>query len=135
MNRAAPGCRANRVPSARASPRAAGQISATVPGGLSRRLAGTSHVAAALSAKGITPGSPQFFQFQNAAKWAMDEIDPLNLARYADRWTRTYVDPVTGQSQNTLTLFPERKACRSASSPWAHWRGFCRLSGYTDAGS
>jgi hypothetical protein len=37
--------------------------------------------------------------------------------------------PVTGQSQDTLTLFLERKAWRYASSPWAHWRGFCGCRG------
>ena len=58
-----------------------------------------------LSEKGIEEGTPAYEQFVNAARWALDEIDPLNLAPYAFTRPLTYVDPKTGAS---LTAKPKK---------------------------
>jgi hypothetical protein len=50
---------------------------------------------AGLAAKGITPGTPQYDQFINAARWVFDEIDPINLATYARTRPWQYADPHT----------------------------------------
>ncbi len=50
-----------------------------------------------LAAKGITAGTPQYHAFVNAARWVLDEIDPINLATYAKTRPWQYVDPKTGQ--------------------------------------
>lgn len=49
-----------------------------------------------LQAKGITEGTPAYDSFVNAAKWLLDEVDPINLAPYAVARPLEYVDPATG---------------------------------------
>ncbi len=49
-----------------------------------------------LSSKGITAGTPQYDTFLNAAKWVLDEVDPINLAPYARTRSWDYVEPHTG---------------------------------------
>ena len=50
-----------------------------------------------LADKGITEGSEAYDSFVNAAKWLLDEVDPINLAPYALTRPLAYVDPVTQQ--------------------------------------
>jgi pimeloyl-ACP methyl ester carboxylesterase len=50
-----------------------------------------------LAQKGITKGTPEYDQFLNAAKWTLDEIDPINLAAFARRRPLVYQDPFTGE--------------------------------------
>jgi hypothetical protein len=45
--------------------------------------------------KGITEGTPAYEQFVNAARWCLDEIDPINLSPYAMSRPLKYVDPKT----------------------------------------
>lgn len=52
-----------------------------------------------LKAKGIEENTPAFEQFVNAARWALDEVDPLNLAPYAKTRPFTYRDPLDGQTK------------------------------------
>ncbi len=66
---------------------------------------------AGLSAKGITEGTPAYEEFVNAAKWMLDEVDPLNLAPYAMVRPWTYQDPMTGQ---TLTAPKKRLRIQEA---------------------
>jgi pimeloyl-ACP methyl ester carboxylesterase len=49
-----------------------------------------------LGEKGITRGSPAYYAFVNAARWVLDEVDPVNLAVYGSHAPRAYADPVTG---------------------------------------
>lgn len=49
-----------------------------------------------LADKGITEGTPEYESFVNAAKWLLDEVDPINLAPYALFRPLEYVDPATG---------------------------------------
>ncbi|MHB8874854.1 MAG: hypothetical protein ACYC8T_14290, partial [Myxococcaceae bacterium] len=49
-----------------------------------------------LADKGITEGTPAYEEFVNAGRWALDEVDPLNLAPFALRESLVYADPVTG---------------------------------------
>ncbi|MBX7100290.1 MAG: Ig-like domain-containing protein [Myxococcaceae bacterium] len=51
-----------------------------------------------LAAKGINEGTPQYEQFVNAARWALDEVDPTNLAPYARLKPLSWKDPATGQT-------------------------------------
>ncbi len=48
-----------------------------------------------LNAKGIRRGSPEYQSFVNAARWLLDEVDPLNLSVFAFREPFRYVDPRT----------------------------------------
>ncbi|MFN7130850.1 MAG: hypothetical protein ACK4N5_02130 [Myxococcales bacterium] len=50
-----------------------------------------------LQEKGIVEGSPEYDAFVNAAKWVLDEADPINLARFAQRAPLDTRDPATGQ--------------------------------------
>ncbi len=50
-----------------------------------------------LAAKGIAKGSAGYHAFKNAARWALDEIDPVNLVVYGSHAPRPYVDPETGE--------------------------------------
>ncbi|MFL5318905.1 MAG: hypothetical protein ACJ790_04555, partial [Myxococcaceae bacterium] len=49
--------------------------------------------------KGIAVGSPEWDQFINAAKWILDDVDPINIAPYAKTRSITYVDPLTGETK------------------------------------
>lgn len=49
-----------------------------------------------LTAKNITKGTPEYFEFENAARWILDEVDPLNLVRYGRKEPPKYLDPDTG---------------------------------------
>lgn len=48
-----------------------------------------------LKDKGIEEGTPAYEQFVNAARWCLDEIDPINLSPYAMSRPLEYVDPKT----------------------------------------
>lgn len=50
-----------------------------------------------LDKKGIKKGTPEYDQFLNAAKWTVDEVDPINLSAFARRRPLIYQDPVTGE--------------------------------------
>lgn len=52
-----------------------------------------------LEEHGIKEGTPAFEQFVNAARWALDEVDPLNLAPYAKRRPLVWKDPATGETR------------------------------------
>lgn len=52
-----------------------------------------------LNAKGIEKGTPQYEAFKNAARWILDEVDPINLVRYGATSPRTYADPLTGETK------------------------------------
>lgn len=58
-----------------------------------------------LAEKGIEEGTPAFSAFVNAARWVLDEIDPINLAVYGAHSPRSYVHPETGE---TLTAPKKR---------------------------
>ncbi|MEW6434673.1 MAG: Ig-like domain-containing protein [Myxococcota bacterium] len=49
-----------------------------------------------LADKGIVEGTPEYESFVNAAKWLLDEVDPINLAPYALARPLEYVDPASG---------------------------------------
>lgn len=51
-----------------------------------------------LADKGIVEGSAEYDSFVNAAKWLLDEVDPINLAPYALARPLEYLDPMTGQA-------------------------------------
>jgi len=51
----------------------------------------------ALAAKGVSEGTPEYDSFLNAAKWMLDEIDPINFAPYARKRPLVYADPATNQ--------------------------------------
>lgn len=57
-----------------------------------------------LSEKGIVEGTPEYDSFVNAAKWLLDEVDPINTAPYALARPLSYLDPMTGQ---TVTAPPK----------------------------
>ncbi len=52
-----------------------------------------------LEAKGITKGSPGYFAFKNAARWVLDEVDPVNLVVYGSHAPRSYTDPESGETK------------------------------------
>jgi hypothetical protein len=56
-----------------------------------------------LADKGIAEGSPEFDAFVNAAKWLLDEVDPINFAPYARARPLALLDPRTGA---TVTARP-----------------------------
>lgn len=65
-----------------------------------------------LSQKGINEGTPEWDQFMNAAKWLLDDVDPINISPYARARPATYVDPKTGQ---TLQQAPKRLRLQMAN--------------------
>ncbi|MBI3182609.1 MAG: Ig-like domain-containing protein [Myxococcales bacterium] len=65
-----------------------------------------------LSAKGIQEGSPEYDSFVNAARWVLDEVDPINLAQFASREPLRWTDPKTGQAN---TAAPKRLRLQMAS--------------------
>lgn len=52
-----------------------------------------------LKNKGIEKGTPEYDQFLNAAKWTLDEIDPINLSAFARRRPLVYRDPFSGEEK------------------------------------
>jgi hypothetical protein len=52
-----------------------------------------------LDQRGLKEGTPEYQSFLNAARWALDEIDPLNLARFARREPLVYLDHESKQSR------------------------------------
>ncbi len=52
-----------------------------------------------LADKGISEGTPQYDAFVGGATWVLDEVDPINLSRYAVRELVEWPDPLTGQPQ------------------------------------
>ncbi len=54
-------------------------------------------ISSTLSQKGIEPGTDAYFAFENAARWVLDPIEPLNIAHHAVEDPLPYVDPATGQ--------------------------------------
>ncbi len=56
----------------------------------------------ALERRGITSRSgDDYFDFENAIRWILDPVDPLNIAYRAIREPLDYVDPVDGQTKQT----------------------------------
>lgn len=53
------------------------------------------------SKAGIEEGTPEWDAFLNAAKWVLDEADPLNLTRYAIQEPLAYTDPTTGEARES----------------------------------
>lgn len=46
---------------------------------------------------GIEQGTPAWVVFETAARWALDLVDPLNLAHHSVQSPLSYVDPSTGE--------------------------------------
>lgn len=60
---------------------------------------------AGLAGKGINPGTPEYDQFINAARWVFDEVDPINLAMYARQRPWSFTDPHTSAATPAATKF------------------------------
>ena len=57
-----------------------------------------------LKDKGIERGTPEWDAFLNAAKWTLDEVDPINLSPFARARPLRFADPATG----LLSLAPPK---------------------------
>lgn len=57
-----------------------------------------------LAAKGIVEGTPAYDAFIGAARWILDEVDPINLSPYALKRPLQYRNPLAGDALVTAPL-------------------------------